>query len=83
MSERSLRRHLFQLGTTHADLAQDCQRMMAERLLAEGKLPLKQVSEALGFSSVHSFHRAFRRWSGETPLAWREGRRSKAQPASA
>lgn len=82
MSERSLRRHLFQLGTTHADLAQECQRMMAERLLAEGKLPLKQVSEALGFSSVHSFHRAFRRWSGETPLAWRATQRHGGQAAS-
>lgn len=72
MSERSFRRHLFTLGTTHADLAQECQRLMAERLLAEGKLPLKQIAQELGFSSVHSFHRAFRRWSGSTPSAWRE-----------
>ncbi len=74
MSERTVRRHLFALGMTHADLSQECQRLMAERLLAEGKLPLKQVAEALGFSSVHSFHRAFRRWSGLTPSAWRDNR---------
>lgn len=74
MSERSFRRQLNALGLTHADLAQECQRMTAERLLAEGKLPLKQIAEALGFSSVHSFHRAFRRWSGATPSAWREQR---------
>lgn len=77
MSERSLRRHLFAQGMTHADLAQECQRLVAERLLAEGRMPLKQVSEALGFSSVHSFHRAFRRWSGETPLTWRDSQRGK------
>jgi AraC-like DNA-binding protein len=65
---------LSMLGTTHADLAQECQRLMAERLLAEGKLPLKQVAEALGFSSVHSFHRAFRRWSGVTPSDWKDSR---------
>jgi len=74
MSERTLRRHLFALDKAHADLTQECQRLMAERLLAEGKLPLKQVAEALGFSSVHSFHRAFRRWSGLTPSAWRDSR---------
>lgn len=72
MSERSFRRHLYMLGTTHAELAQECQRLMAERMLAEGKLPLKQIAEALGFSSVHSFHRAFRRWSGLTPSDWRD-----------
>ncbi len=74
MNERSFRRQLGMLGTSHAELAQECQRLMAERLLAEGKLPLKQIADALGFSSVHSFHRAFRRWSGLTPSAWREGK---------
>lgn len=73
MNERSFRRQLGMLGTSHGELAQECQRLMAERLLAEGKLPLKQVADALGFSSVHSFHRAFRRWSGLTPSAWRDG----------
>lgn len=74
MNERSLRRQLAFLGTSHADLMQECQRLTAERLLAEGRQPLKQIAEALGFSSVHSFHRAFRRWSGSTPSAWGAGR---------
>ncbi len=71
ISERSLRRHLSALGVTHADLAQESQRLMAERLLADGKVSLKQVADTLGFSSVSSFHRAFRRWTGLTPQAWR------------
>jgi AraC-like DNA-binding protein len=74
LSERSFRRQLAQLGTSHADLTQECQRLTVERLLAEGQLPLKQIAEAVGFGSVHSFHRAFRRWSGLTPSAWRESR---------
>lgn len=74
MSERSFRRQLAALGTTHAELVQECQCLMAERLLADGKQPLKQIADALGFSSVHSFHRAFRRWRGLTPSAWRESR---------
>ena len=74
LSERSLRRQLAQLGTSHADLCQECQRLSAERLLAEGLMPLKQIAEAVGFGSVHSFHRAFRRWAGLTPSEWRESR---------
>mgnify|MGYP000638499610 CR=1 FL=1 len=50
------------------------QRLVAERMLMEGRLSLKQIADELGFSSVHSFHRAFRRWSGLTPSAWREVR---------
>ncbi len=73
VSERSLRRQMSMLGTSHAELTQECQRLAAERLLAEGRLPLKQIAAQLGFASVHSFHRAFRRWSGLTPSAWRSG----------
>lgn len=80
MSERSFRRHLGMLGLTHAELAQECQRLMAERMLAENRLPLKQIAEALGFSSVHSFHRAFRRWCGATPSAWRDSRGAARTP---
>lgn len=78
MTERSLRRQLGALGITHAELSQECQRLTAQRLLAEGKQPLKQIAQSLGFATVHSFHRAFRRWHGETPLAWREGQRRAA-----
>ncbi|RZL00227.1 MAG: AraC family transcriptional regulator [Rubrivivax sp.] len=74
VSERTVRRQLLALGMSHAELTQECQRLLAERLLAENKLPLKQIAEALGFSSVHSFHRAFRRWSGVTPSEWRDSR---------
>lgn len=74
ISERRLRRQLQMLGLSHSDLVQQCQRLAAERLLADGALPLKQVADALGFSSVSTFHRAFRRWAGVTPSAWREGR---------
>ncbi len=74
LSERSFRRQLAQLSTSHAELTQECQRLAVERLLAEGQMPLKQIAQEVGFGSVHSFHRAFRRWSGLTPSEWREGR---------
>ena len=74
MTERTLRRHLALLNTSHIEVAQDCQRLMAERLLAEGVLSIKQVADELGFASVSTFHRAFRRWTGATPSTWRAER---------
>jgi AraC-like DNA-binding protein len=75
MSERSLRRNLSALGTSHQELTQACQDLKARQLLAEGKLSIKQVADGLGFSSVTSFHRAFKRWTGSTPLSWLETQR--------
>lgn len=82
MTERTLRRHLSLLDTSHIELAQDCQRLMAERLLAEGLLSIKQVADALGFASVSTFHRAFRRWTGNTPAGWQAGRDGGRKTAS-
>lgn len=79
LSERSLRRQLAALGVTHASLLDECQRLMAERLLAEGQSSIQQVADSLGFSSASSFHRAFRRWTGQTPAGWRE-QQAEASP---
>jgi AraC-like DNA-binding protein len=73
LSERTLRRQLQQLGASHDELLRQCQQLQAERLLAEGRWPIKHVAEQVGFGSVQSFHRAFRRWSGHTPADWRGG----------
>lgn len=74
MSGRTLRRHLSARGMGYGELVQQCQRELAERLLREGRMPLKQIADETGFSSPSCFHRAFRRWHGTTPLEWREQR---------
>jgi len=70
-SERSLRRQLAKRGLSCAEVVQRCQREVSERLLAEGRLSIKQIADEAGFSSPSCFHRAFRRWHGVTPNAWR------------
>jgi len=37
----------------------------------ENDLPMAEVAFLLGFSEPSAFHRAFRRWTGETPAAFR------------
>lgn len=81
MSQRSLRRHLANLGTSHSELVQASRQLMAEHRLADTAVPLKQIAGELGFSSVTSFHRAFKCWTGMTPQAWRDQGRSGLTPS--
>lgn len=45
----------------------------AGRLLRETRLPIKIISERLGYSDPVAFHRAFRQGYGLTPKSWRNG----------
>lgn len=72
VSERTLRRNLADLETSYQALVQECQYLKARSLLADELLPIKHVAHCLGFTSVASFHRSFRRWTGTTPTLWRE-----------
>lgn len=71
VNERTLRRQLKEMKTSHTGLIEEARRLITERLLADGQQPLKQIAHAAGFASVQSFHRAFRRWSGMSPSEWR------------
>ena len=44
----------------------------ATRYLNEQALTVSEVAFLLGFSSGAAFHRAFRRWTGASPAAYRE-----------
>jgi DNA topoisomerase-3 len=44
---------------------------IARQLLEDTEVPLGQIAAALGYSEASAFTRAFRRWSGQTPTAWR------------
>jgi len=72
MSRRTLSRRLEQEGTTFLEELDDTRRLLALSYVNDAETPLKDVAFRLGFSHVESFHRAFRRWTGETPLARRK-----------
>ena len=50
-------------------------REMAERHLNDSALAIGEISFLLGYSEPTAFHRAFRRWRGLTPQAYRAERR--------
>jgi AraC-like DNA-binding protein len=71
MSERTLARHLEEEGTNFKALLEDLRRRLALRYVGSSELPFSEVACLLGFSQAAAFHRAFRRWTGRTPLDYR------------
>jgi AraC-like DNA-binding protein len=76
MSMRTLGRKLAEEGTTFKEVLDDLRRRLALQYVAGRDLSLADVALLLGFSETPVFHRAFRRWTGQTPLEyWRNHRR--------
>jgi AraC-like DNA-binding protein len=71
VAPRTLKRHLAAEGTTYRALLDDALRARAEELLRRPQLTLDDIAERLGYSDVANFNRAFRRWTGITPGAFR------------
>lgn len=71
VSVRSLQRRLAAEGRSYPALQNDAMAVVLKRLLREERLSIKQTAYELGFSSTSPFHRAFKRWTGTTPRAFR------------
>lgn len=70
-SERTLQRRLRQEDTTVQKLLDELRLALARRHLRESRESIAEISFLLGFSEVRAFHRAFKRWTGSTPGAFR------------
>ncbi|MEZ4251332.1 MAG: AraC family transcriptional regulator ligand-binding domain-containing protein [Polyangiales bacterium] len=77
LSPRTLRRWLEERDTRFAAVLDAARCRVAKRQLSEGAR-LDEVAEHLGYESTPAFIRAFRRWVGETPAAWRARHASSA-----
>jgi AraC-like DNA-binding protein len=71
MSTRTLGRRLDGEGTNFTDLVDDIRKRLALRHVGNRSFPLAEVAFMLGFAHPAAFHRAFKRWSGTTPLRYR------------
>jgi AraC-like DNA-binding protein len=72
LTPRSLRRRLASEGQSLTALLDEARcRLACEELRREGSI--KEIAERVGFSEPSAFHRAFKRWTGQTPLAYARG----------
>jgi AraC-like DNA-binding protein len=49
---------------------------MAIYYLERPELAINDIAFRVGFTEPSTFHRAFKKWTGVTPGAWREGERA-------
>jgi AraC-like DNA-binding protein len=73
-SRRTLARHLDAQGLSFSALVESERRDRALALLSSPDISLDDVTEHLGYSTVACFIRAFHRWTGATPGAYRRAR---------
>ncbi len=73
VSQRTLKRRLAESGVTFSGLVEKARCERALLLLRSPDVSLDDVAERLGYSTVSNLVRAFRRWTGMTPAAYRRG----------
>ena len=76
MSTRTLSRRLSEKGTTYRQLVQDTQQKISTDLLTNTSETVSEIAFQTGFSEQSAFNRAFKRWTGQSPLEYRKSSNS-------
>lgn len=82
-SPRTMQRRLSEWGLSFEQLIDDVRRTEAIRLVDEGRLTVTDIAAQVGYSDAPHFMRAFRRWTGQTPTAFRTFARMDQRALSA
>jgi len=70
--ERTLHRRLRAAGTNFRQELDQARNSVSQQLLGSTSLPVCDIANALGYADASGFIRAFQRWSGTSPSAWRK-----------
>lgn len=73
LSPRTLQRRLAKHSVRYGDLLDSAREGAARGYLSDPQLSVAEVAYLLGFSEQSSFNRAFKRWTGKAPAAYRRG----------
>lgn len=71
LTTRTLIRRLNAEDTSYKEILEALRREYASNLLADARLTVADIAEAIGYREPANFGRAFRRWYGISPAAWR------------
>ena len=72
MSNRTLTRRLSEAGVTYRDLIKKMQEEIAKKLLKNSSRSIAEIAFETGFSEQSAFNRAFKRWTGHSPVEFRK-----------
>tara|TARA_Y100001972_G_C7646331_1_gene324847 strand:- start:923 stop:1879 length:957 start_codon:yes stop_codon:yes gene_type:complete len=71
MSNRTLTRRLSENGVTFRDLIQRAQEEVSKKLLRYTDRSIAEIAFETGFSEQSAFNRAFKRWTDQSPVEFR------------
>jgi AraC-like DNA-binding protein len=80
MSVRTLQRHLAAAGVSHDTLVAQTRFAMAAAVLEDTDAKILDLALDLGYSDHANFTRAFRRWAGCSPRAYRLAKQEPRRP---
>ena len=72
VSARTMRRRLSEENTSYQAILDEVRFNLAQEYLLGTALPLQEIAQLVGFTEAGNFTHAFKRWAGETPLAFRK-----------
>jgi AraC-like DNA-binding protein len=71
VSLRSLQRRLKEEDTSFRDLLEETRQQLARQYLRDGQRSIGEITYLLGFTEPSNFTRAFKRWTGKSPVQYR------------
>lgn len=71
LSARTLQRRLREEGSSYQQVLDAVRAQAAKDWLANAQRSVGELAARLGYSEPGAFDRAFRRWTGQSPSAWR------------
>lgn len=72
VSRSTLQRRLREEGTSYQEVLDATRRDLAIRYLTKTSLRADEIANVLSYRDANSFSRSFRRWTGLSPLAFRQ-----------
>lgn len=72
MSSRTLTRRLSECGASFRELINKTQREISKDLLLNTSKSVGEIAFQTGFSEQSAFNRAFKRWTGQSPIEFRK-----------
>ncbi|MFC3679535.1 AraC family transcriptional regulator [Bacterioplanoides pacificum] len=76
-SPRTINRQLAQLNTTYQKIIDEARREQAMEMLLQSNRSVEDIAQQLGYNDPSNFGRAFRRWLGMSPRAFRKKTREQ------
>ena len=71
ITSRTLRNQLRRAGTHYQSILDSLRKQISQDDLLHSTLNIEEIAEHVGYSDARSFRRAFKKWTGQTPVEYR------------